>query len=371
MKRTLLLIVNTLATLAMLAQASSNPDHATQMDYRPFIEDGKVWKVGAANSGNPVQWVEYYFFDGDTIIDGKSCKQMMCQRYASPDYPEYDAISQQPSPSYVGAWYEAERKVYLYNSANEHFLMMYDFSLDAYDTLQINHQRYVIGPRESGGIQGFKGFYREVEDNMSHKTTWMESVGGFYGPTINIIDGAMTDTAPLLMSCTIDGEVIYHNHEYEDGATPEITNASKQRIDFNHTTKKRPKAPLWRSASQSLYGEYNDKQLSIDLDAIDDAYQVRITGETGKSFYEKAINAGTIVGLNIDISAYPKGHYTVDIENSQESFTGQFDTQTTGIAEVKSKKTEAKDAIYTLQGQRIISLQKGVNIVNGRKVFAK
>lgn len=40
-----------------------------------------------------------------------------------------------------------------------------------------------------------------------------------------------------------------------------------------------------------------------------------------------------IVGLNIDISAYAKGRYTVTVENSRESFTGEFETQTTGIEE--------------------------------------
>jgi len=372
MKRALLLLfVDMLTTLTMSAQADYSSENATQMAYRPFIEDGKVWKIGVTGSGNPVQFVEYYYFDGDTIIDGKTCKQMICQRFVSPDYPDYDATPQLLSQSFAGAWYEADKKVYQYDTTSEQFQMMYDFSLEAYDTLQINHRRYVIGPRRTGYIPGFKGACREVEDNMSHKTIWMEGVGGFYGPTINIIDGEMTDTATLLMSCTVDGEVIYLNDENKDGAASAISNAPRQRIDFNHTTKIRPKAPLWRSASQPLYGEYNDKQLSIDLNPIDDAYLVGITNETGKAFYEKAINAGIIVGINIDISAYPKGHYTVNIENSHESFTGQFDTQTTGIAEVRGKKTEAKDIIYTLQGQPIISLQKGVNIVNGRKVFAK
>ena len=49
----------------------------TQPAYRPFVEEGKVWKVGAVGSGNPVQLVDYYYFDGDTIINGKTCKQMM------------------------------------------------------------------------------------------------------------------------------------------------------------------------------------------------------------------------------------------------------------------------------------------------------
>ena len=87
--------------------------------------------------------------------------------------------------------------------------------------------------------------------------------------------------------------------------------------------------------------------------------------------YEKDINAGNIVGLNIDISKYPKGLYTVTVENSNESFTGEFKTQTTGMKEVRMKKEETRMSIYNLQGQRLNSLQKGLNIVNGQKVYVK
>ena len=118
----------------------------------------------------------------------------------------------------------------------------------------------------------------------------------------------------------------------------------------------------------SLYGEYNNLQLGIHLDPLDDAYQVRITNESGKVVYEKTINAGTIVGLSIDISAYAKGRYTVTVENSNELFTGEFDTETTGIEETIYNKVETKTEIYNLQGQRIHSLQKGLNIYGGKKI---
>jgi len=170
------------------------------------------------------------------------------------------------------------------------------------------------------------------------------------------------------MSCTVGDEVIYLNDEYEDGATPE--EARKKRFDFTHTIKIQPKARK-RSEEQSLYGEYNDQQLGINLDPLDDAYQVRITDESGKVVYEKDINAGSIVGLSIDISAYAKGRYTVVVENSLESFTGQFEVQTTGIEEnVKIKKLK-NVSIYNLQGQRLSAMQKGLNIVNGQKIYVK
>ena len=343
--------------------------------YRPFVEDGKVWQVGAVNSGNPVQWVEYFYFDGDTIIDGKTCKQMMCQRYVSPDYPEYDYISQQPSLSYVGAWYEEDKKVYEYDSTNQQFKLMYDFSVDDNATLQINGQSYVIGPRQTGGFKGFKGVYRDVMmckegGGTVWSTPWLEGVGGIYGMTTNVIDGELADPEWFLMSCTVGDEVIYLYDEYEDGATPESMNA-KKRFDFTHTIKTQPKAPMRRVAEQSLYGEYNTHSVVVNLYPLDETYQVRITDQTGKVFYEKDFNAGNIVGLNINISTYGDGRYTLTMENSHESFTGEFEVQTTGIEEVRNKQEVVRGYIYNLQGQRISTLQKGLNIVNGRKVYVK
>ena len=346
-----------------------------QMAYRPMIEDGKVWKTGDT-SVNPVQSVAFYYFDGDTIINGKVCKQMMCQLYYGPDYHN-DAITFPiPALRYIGAWYEEDKKVYYYDINNQ-LKMMYDFSIEANDTLLVdNEYQFVVGPKQTGGLKGFKGVYRDImwywsgSGSSNYSTTWLEGVGSIDGPTSNVFYSSVK-RPPLLMSCTVGDEVIYLNDEYQDGATPETSNAPKQRLDFTHIIKTKPQAPMMRVAEQPLYGEYNDQQLGINLDPLAEAYLVRITDESGKAVYEKAINAGNIVGLSIDISAYPKGRYTVTVENSRESFTGQFYAQTTGIVEATSKKPEVRDGIYNLQGQRLTTLQKGLNIVNGRKVLVK
>jgi hypothetical protein len=221
-----------------------------------------------------------------------------------------------------------------------------------------------------GGIKGFKGIYRDIMMGQNIRNTiWLEGVGGLDAPFRNVYDPRADLVPEFLMSCVVGDEVIYLNDEHEDGATP--AGARKNRFDFTHTIKVKPKARTRNEEDLSLYGEYNERQLSIDLNPISDAYQVRITNESGKAVYEKIINAGSIVGLNIDISTYPNGHYTVTVENSNESFTGEFNAQKTGIQEVRMKKEDSNSYIYNLQGQRISSLQKGLNIVNGRKVFVK
>jgi len=361
-------------------------EYAGVDDYRPMIEDGKVWKVGSAIgiSDDIVKMVDYYYFDGDTIINGKTCKQMMFQRYVSPDYLDYDQ-SKQPSLDYVGAWYEEDKKVYLYYKGQQSMRMMYDFSLDANTSLLINNDLYLVGPRQTEGLEGFKGIYRDVmfcanEDQNTHITFWLEGVGGIMGPGVNAFNPILVDPQPqFLMSCTVGDEVIYLNDKYEDGATPTDAEAKKHRFDFTHTIKTKPKT-RGEEEEQSLYGEYNNLLLGINLNPLDDTYLVRITNESDQVVYEKNVNAGNIVGLNIDISAFAKGRYTVTMENSGEVFTGEFETITTGIQELINKE-ETKNfnsstlqffnSIYNLQGQRLNRLQKGLNIVNGRKVLVK
>ena len=374
---------------------------ATEPDdiaYRPMIEDGKVWKVGNGNTGNPVQIVDHYYFDGDTIIDGRTCKQMMCQRFVSPDYSN-EYWTPKTSLTKVGAWYEEDKKVYVCREGTQGMKMLYDFSLEANDTLILNLYQpyYTVGPKQTGGLEGFKGVYRDIMlcGQDIYITTWLEGIGGIDGPLRNVYPETESDPQ-FLMACTVGDEVIFLNDEYEDGATPEGLGIFKKRFDFTHTTKLQPKAPIERENSdacissserevarpkvkiprrsdeeQSLYGEYNSKLLGINLDPLDDTYQVRIFNESGHAVYEKTVNAATIVGLSIDISDYAKGCYTVTVENSNELFTGEFETETTGIEETLYNKVETKTEIYNLQGQRLSSLQKGLNIVNGQKVYVK
>ena len=286
----------------------------------------------------------------------------------APDYSN-DYWAPQPSLSKVGAWYEENQKVYYYDERKRSMVIKYDFSLNANDTLLLDNYPYVIGPKQTGGLKGFKGVYRDVlTDHNTRSTTWLEGVGGVDGPTRNAYPETADPVPEFLMSCTVGDEVIYLNDEVEDGTTPE--GARKGRIDFTHTIKIKPKARITRGAETPLYAEYSNQQLGINLNPLDNAYLVRIADETGKAIYEKAVNAGNIVGLNIDISAYAEGRYTITIENSSETFTGRFETRPTGIEEAKSKCLETKGAIYDLQGRRLAAPPaKGVYIQNGRKVL--
>ena len=229
----------------------------------------------------------------------------------------------------------------------------------------------------SGGIPGFKGTYYDLQyiNYTPIVERWLEGVGSEYYPWLNL-RARWAGAAVALLVCKAGDEIIYYNSEEED---PFSMGAKKHRFDFTHTIKTKPQT-RGEEEEQSLYGEYNNLLLGINLNPLDDTYLVRITNESDQVVYEKTINAGSIVGLNIDISAFAKGRYTVTIENSGESFTGEFETITTGIQELineeetknfNSSTLQFFNSIYNLQGQRLNRLQRGLNIVNGRKVFVK
>ena len=333
----------------------------TQMAYRPFIEEGKVWTVKVISDWWPTEeWTEYYFFDGDTIVNNQNAKRMLCDKIVS---------GQNIYGEYVGAWYEQDKKVYYAANQHQQFALLYDFTLSSGDKIQAPGDYIFVVNKISGSITGFKGTYYDFWLDDYWIERWLESVGSEYWPYLNhSID--FEGNKSILLSCGVGDEIIYYNSEEED---PYVMGARK-RIDFTHTIKTKPKAPRKEPSPGLLYGEYNNLQLDINLNPLDDAYLVRITDETGKAVYEKNVNAASIVGLNIDISTYAEGRYTVTVENSQESFTGVFETVTTGISDAERLNDNGEminDHIYNLQGQRLNTPQKGLNIVNGQKVYVK
>ena len=338
----------------------SSFDHYEGGAYRPFVEDGKVWVIkgsGISPYGDPLEpWIEYCYFDGDTIIGGQACKQMKC------------ISNDAPSPLYIGAWYEQDKKVYFADNRPQ-FELLYDFTLSSDDSFS-SWGYPVVVKKTSGAIPGFKGTYYDLWRNDKLLGRWLEGVGCNSWPNISH-PWDLTGGKATLLLCRVGDEVIYYDSEESDSY---VLGARKQRIDFTHTIKIRPRARTMvmvePDPAPSLSGEYSEQQLGINLNPLDNAYLVRITDETGKTVYEKTVNAGNIVGLNIDISAYAEGRYTVTVENDNESFTGDIDTRTTGIS-LTPTLSKREGAIYNLQGQRISSLRKGLNIVSGRKIFVK
>ena len=296
-------------------------DHPGFASSRPFIEENKVWKVGITDhiSNDRFDMIEYLYFDGDTIIDGKTCKRMMVQEYAKEGSYAYDAYYHKDAPlRYIGAWYEENQKVY-FAAPDQQLHLTYDFSVSEDDTFSVyakgsylNFTVYskTVGDIESD-IESFKGIWyivgkdylTESDEMTTHLFVWLEGVGSQKRPDYNVELLESGDHPYMLMSCTVGDEVIYLNDSYEDGVSPDA-NVPKRRIDFTHTVKVKPKAPVRKNTDETentLTGDYSDRLLNIDLGNLNSDYSMVIKNQSDSVVYVKSVRANEIVALNIDI----------------------------------------------------------------------
>jgi len=104
------------------------------------------------------------------------------------------------------------------------------------------------------------------------------------------------------------------------------------------------------------------------------SYQYQITLWDGSKTYQAFIFADGVNGIGFYKAAYnsdlkPHKAFLRVYPNTAREFIG-FDFEATGIDEVKNNEMK-NDAIYNLQGVRLNKFQKGLNIVNGKKVMVK
>ena len=89
----------------------------------------------------------------------------------------------------------------------------------------------------------------------------------------------------------------------------------------------------------------------------------KIYGLSGSSFVKN--NALGNIGAN---KAYILAS---SIPAEVKNFTFVFEDETTGITETRQATREEVEAIFNLSGQKLNKMQRGINIVNGKKVIIK
>jgi hypothetical protein len=105
------------------------------------------------------------------------------------------------------------------------------------------------------------------------------------------------------------------------------------------------------------------KTAAYNLDA-NNGYVLMATGDNGLGFYKNA-NAFT-VGAN---TAYLPANFAGGSESAREFFS--LDDDATAISEAKSQQPMANGLFFDLQGRKVAQPQKGLYIVNGKKVVMK
>jgi len=372
-------------------------------DYRPFIEEGKVWKVG--HTVDYPGWfdkamaLEYFYFDGDTIVGDRQCKKMMRRE----EYANHETRT-----TFVGALYEDNRCVYYVLPHSTDIVILYDFGsplgtvFDYYATETKVMTKGYIKERVVCEDETFHGWTSIITyyDNRDQifidydpvNIIWREGVGfkGLYNHQEAFLEGGSRE----LMSCTVGDEVLYYDPSLIDCVTPDDGGeVKKNTIDFMHTVKTRPKAPRRGGVNETgddepLTGEYSLKELFVNFKPLAGPYVITICNDSGTEVYRKEVQTSNVIGLNTDISDYEKGEYTITVENEEEAYTAEFKIdEETGIKRPTPDPSrdggEKAGAMYDLSGRRIANnssarqlvhsstLPKGIYIRGGRKVVVK
>ena len=357
--------------------------------YRPFIEEGKVWRTGIQPGNDCVQQFEYKFYN-DTIIGGKTCKTMVRSKLNKATCAPMDTI-------YVGAFYEKNHQVYYAAPGQETFQLLYDFGSAVGSEINLDGINASLTRRQPNLLDGFKGLWTEVLVSHENYTTfWMEGIGGLSNP-MNSLPGLSTASSQneVLLSCyyIATREVIYSLNNKLDGPSE----VKKKWLDFTHVVKPRPKSPQRVSASkedasgegaatsdeaaeqETLKGEYSARELFVSLKTLTGAYTVTLTDAAGEVVYRKDVQTSNVVALNTLLTDYPDGEYTLTVENAEEQYTALLslplvDDAVRDLLDDKSVNSKSVNGKWSdLSGRHLNSqpIRKGIYIKDGRKVLIK
>ena len=119
-----------------------------------------------------------------------------------------------------------------------------------------------------------------------------------------------------------------------------------------------------------LMGKYYNKTAK-DLDALNIANDLKGTDddtEADGTMYVLA-KKDDKVGFYKAEGTIPAGKAYYQSASGVKAFYFDFAGDATGIAEIENGKLKVESSIFNLAGQRVNKMQKGINIVNGKKVL--
>ena len=129
------------SVLSKISVASGNPCFdcrgQAQTTYRPFIEEGKVWKYKTTfmQPGIPA-FYETFYFDADTIIGEKLCKKLMLAVTWEEMEQDVEQMDLKDTVMFVAPLFEEDQRVWFFPQDKETPILEYDFSAQVGDLIQ-------------------------------------------------------------------------------------------------------------------------------------------------------------------------------------------------------------------------------------------
>ena len=216
---------------------------AAQGGYNPLVEEGKAWHYNLSAirfDGNIWTWDETYSLEGDTAIGYFLCQKL----YYSCTDPYFTGHK------YMGAMYELGKKVYYIAPDSTNATLMYDFSCKPGDIVSVrsyvHHTWFDMLIKKKRRVSylgenltvidwspmGDWGYSGEVEvyENCPG-TVWIEGIGSpadflYSCPTWG--NGAGVPSSHLV-TCTLDGEVIFDIDDFNANSVPVPMEGKDQR----------------------------------------------------------------------------------------------------------------------------------------------
>ena len=187
-----------------------------ELEYRPFVEEGKVWNMFYKSNEfvDVVPDYEFkYFIEGDTLIAGQNCKKFYSFNEHYNNQTEYKM-----------ALHESEGKVYFIPSGSTESYILYDFTIPVGTSTVISS---VSSPESNiemrnnrNGITKTNGISRHcllvnkvdvsIEDLPSG--WWIEGIGSELGPLYTWQFG-LTGNIGIFLNCEVNGETVFNMTE--------------------------------------------------------------------------------------------------------------------------------------------------------------
>ncbi len=219
--------------------------HAQEVDfdYRPFIEQGKVWvskpEINIHIEGDLFvdrAVVQYNYFQGDTVVQGKTCKRWITS-YCDKKGNIYE--------TYVTPMFEEDKKVWFYFRECDSPFLAYDFGAKVGDTIivMMPYSRQYEFMLKYGRAHEFLDLHsdtlvilsKEVEEVMGQLRTktyftsaresykkWQDAnrynyflygIGSHFIPDFNIAYTLGGNGSYWLMYCVVWDDILYADEE--------------------------------------------------------------------------------------------------------------------------------------------------------------
>ena len=364
-----------MVTLDLTLIIRTENQNGTGDNYQSYGQEGKTWKMGWFGEGTmETQQLEYHYLKGDTVLMGIQCKKMMSE--------QVDAEGCRTS--YLAAVYENSQKVYAFLPNAKESVLIYDFTgkqedVSFYSTWQGRMLNSLSrGSMSDTSSDRHKGVLQYIYEDDSLIAYWLNGIGylGFYNAGLVSRDGMQL----YLMECTVGDEVLYCDEVLRDGLSSNNAEVRKNKLDFSHVIKSQPRTPRRRANEYSnnlITGEYTAQSLYVNFTTLCGAYTVALTSIKGDVVYIKQVQTDNVLALDIDLSGYDEGDYTLTVENDHETYTAAISLKGgSGVDSLtpspSSIERGTETAVYDLQGRKLNAVpQRGLYIQGGKKIVKR